>query len=136
MGKVYVLESRGLSVSFYADSPKDPILNYNELYKWLMSHSSRKIKEFNYWYYLIDGKEYHFKLSRGTWNTWNVYQLEEPGKLFSSFENIKGLSIKDDFELKLKETLIQEELKERNKKYPYSENPPEHDAKMDLGGED
>ena len=111
MEKDYDLKSLELSVSFYADRPKDPILNYIELYKWLMSHSSRKIKEFNYWYYLIDGKEYHFKLNRGDGNTWNVYQLEEPNRLFFSFENIQGLNLQNDFEFKLKETLSQEELK-------------------------
>jgi hypothetical protein len=109
----YKLKSLGLSVSFSGEPPKMLPLDYTELYQWLKSNPSHKIIVFNYWDYIIDGREYHFKLNRGDGNIWNVYHLEKPDELYFSFDNPEGLKIKIDFERELRKTLWDEEMKKR-----------------------
>lgn len=98
MGKKIALKSLGLYVTFNSNGPKVLPHDYPGLNKWLKFNSSETIKDFNHWFYLINDKEYHFRLQRVNRNTWNVYELETPKKLLFSFDNFEGLKFKDDFE--------------------------------------
>jgi hypothetical protein len=99
MGKKIDLKSLGLYVTFInRNAPKDLPHDYSGLHKWLKSNSIETIKEFTHWFYLINGKEFQFRLQRVNRNTWNVYELEFPKKIFLSFDNFEGLKFKDDFE--------------------------------------
>ena len=109
MEKDYVLQSGGLSVLFDVDPPQKLPLDYPELHLWLKSNLSRGIRSFNYWNYLVDGKEYQFKLKRGIGKTWHVYLLEKPDELYFSFGNPLGLELKEDFEKELRKALWEEE---------------------------
>jgi hypothetical protein len=105
MIKEYVLKSGGLSVSFHNNPPKDTIINYQMLHKWLKSNSSEKIKAFDHWHYLINEIEFYFRLERVNRNTWNVFVLEVPDNPFFTFDNFEGLKLQEDFERELRESL-------------------------------
>jgi hypothetical protein len=98
MGKKIVLKSLGLYVTFYSNEPKVLPHDYPGLNKWLKFNPAEKIKDFNHWFYLINDKEFHFKLKRVKGNTWNVYELETPKKIFLSFDNFESIKFKEDLE--------------------------------------
>jgi hypothetical protein len=98
MEKEYILKSGGLKVSFYKDQGKDPITDCKMLTNWLRSHPSRDIEKFDFWKYTVNEKTLIFKLEREDENTWNVYHLELPDKVFFQFTYRMGLQLQHDFE--------------------------------------
>jgi hypothetical protein len=98
MGKKIALKSLGLYVTFISNGPKVLPHDYSGLNKWLKFNSPETIKDFNHWFYLINDKEYHFRLQRVNRSTWNVFELETPKKIFLTFSNFEGIKFKEDLE--------------------------------------
>jgi hypothetical protein len=119
MEEDYILESLGLSVIFNKNTPEHSVTNYIGHYglrEWLKNNCSKYIDAIQ-WRYLIDEKEYLFNLDRINDTVWNV--CDKTSELFFSFDNIKGLHLKEDFEKELRKILWGKKLREKKKKNPY-----------------